>query len=217
LLVAGSDPPTALASLGKHFDPNDPTKHQIAFAYLFQANIEDFVVLHGIRNLNVGEKVIKYLDRVQDGPLWANVSTDTQALFDWCLSEGAKQLKDMLEKTKKKSRGKRKKRTQPDESDEDVPLASFNPVLPKTVIYDDARIREHNEGNLLLQGLVEPMPYVRTLNGDEEEETMGLGKTMELATPDKDYEQGLDDMFHRDNNTAIDGADIVSLVSKRDT
>jgi hypothetical protein len=214
-----STAPLALASLGVYFDPNDPTKHQLAFAHMFQVNIDDFVVLHGVRNEKVCQELVKYLDRVQGGPVWASVSIDTQALFDWCVPDGAKQLKDMTEKVKKKHRGKRKRRTQPDESgsDGDVPLAPFKPVLPKTFTYDAERIREHCMGNLLLQGLVEPMSYVRTTGGEEEDETMDLGKTMELPPADKSYEKGLEDMMLESAGMTIDGANVGSLVTKRDS
>jgi hypothetical protein len=71
--------------------------------------------------------------------------------------------------------------------------------------------------NLPLQGLVERMPYVRTTDGEEEEETMDLGKAVELAPADKSYEKGLNDMMQQDEETTIDGADVFSLVSKQDT
>jgi hypothetical protein len=210
-------PPRELAALGAHFDPNDPTKYQLAFAHMFQANIDDSVVLRGFRNEKVGEKLVKYLHRVQDGPEWANASTDTQAHFAWCFPNGTAQLQAMVEKVKKTHRGRKRKRTEPDEPDHDVLLAPFKPVLPKTFTYDAERIREHCVGNLLLQGLVEPMPYVRTTDGEEEDETTDLGKTIELAAADKSYEKELHDMIKGEDETTINGADVVSLVSKRDT
>jgi hypothetical protein len=153
---------------------------------------------------------------VQDGPVWANASTDTQALFAWCFPNGTAQLQAMVEKVKKTHRERKRKRTEPEEPDHVVPLAPFKPVLPRAFTYDAEKIWEHYVGNLLLQGLVEPMPYVRTTDG-EEDETMDLGKTMELAAADKSYEKELDDMIKGEDEITIDGADVVSLVSKRDT
>jgi hypothetical protein len=54
-------------------------------------------------------------------------------------------------------------------------------------------------------------------DGEEEDETMDFGKTMELAARDKSYEKKLDDMIKGEDQTTINDADIVSLVSKRDT
>jgi hypothetical protein len=42
---------------------------KLAFAHMFQANIDHYVVLHGVRNENVRQKLAKDLDRVQGGAI----------------------------------------------------------------------------------------------------------------------------------------------------
>ncbi|KAI4695066.1 uncharacterized protein J4E84_001690 [Alternaria hordeiaustralica] len=191
-------------SLGAHFDPANPTKHQLAFVQMLKDNPDDFIVLSGdARNEYVRAKLTTYLAEARNAcPDWAQVPPPTRALFDFCFKGGQDQMNEMAQKVLTKKRKRGKKKTTPSVPQGDVPFV-YKRVLPPLFEYDDSRIKKVCAGNALLEGLIEGMPGVRVLGegdgakGEEYKEAVEGGEELKVSgveEPGEGFEKGLDEM-----------------------
>jgi hypothetical protein len=216
-------------SLGQELDPENPTKHMLSFARLFKQHPEDFIVLNSKRTDDLKDNVTNYLARFRNSEQWDHTKLATQALFDFSFAGGAAQLNEAAAKGKKKKiRGKGKNKGAGEAADA-PPTASSSSSTPQapTFSYESTRIRDHCHGNLLLQGLVAPMPGVRDRGSQVEIFDIGdlsAFKVLSLEEPDDMYEDEIKDMLAGDADAMdiddrvliIDGADLNLWISKRD-
>ncbi|KAL1792624.1 hypothetical protein ACET3X_009131 [Alternaria dauci] len=217
------------AALGAEFDPANPTKHMLRFAWHLKQHPEHFIVLNQKRTYALKVNTTQYLARVRNSPQWDNTKLEaTQALFDFSFEGGLEELNLAASKAKKKKiRGKGKNKKGPESAADELPVsASKLPELP-TLYYESTRIHEHCRGNALLQGLVADMPGVRNIGFRVEIFDIGdLSdfNIMSLEEPDHSYEDEVEEMMARDDDAMevdeglciIDGADLNLWISKRD-
>lgn len=216
------------AALGPQFDPANPTKHMLRFAWHFKQHPEHFIVLGQKRTDALKVNTTQYLAQVRNSPHWDKTRLDRQALFDFSFNGGLEDINLAAAKGKKKKiRGKgRNKKGSGAAADEPSASVSNLSELP-TLYYESSRIHEHCRGNALLQGLVAAMPGVRDIGSHVEVFDIGdLSdfKVMNLEEPDQSYEDEVDEMTARDDDAMevdedlciIDGADLNLWISKRD-
>ncbi|CAN9466763.1 unnamed protein product [Alternaria alternata] len=218
------------ASLGPQFDPANPTKHMLRFAWHFKQHPEHFIVLNQKRTDALKVNTTQYLAQVRNSSQWDNTRLEaTQALFDFSFVGGLEELNLAATNNKKKKRirGKGKNKKGPGlVADEPSASVSNLPELP-TFYYESSRIHEHCRGNALLQGLVAAMPGVRDIGSQVEIFDIGdLNdfNVMSLEEPDQSYEDQVEEMMTRDHDAMevdeglciIDGADLNLWISKRD-
>jgi hypothetical protein len=166
--------------LGTHFDPSNPTKHQLAFVHMLKDHLGDFLILRtASRNERVLAKIAPYLaEACNTCPDWDTVPASTRALFDFYFPRGQEQANGMAENMKIKKRRRGKKRTTPSLQQGDVPFV-YKRVLLALFEDDDTRIKARCAGNKLLEGLVEGMPGVRAVCDGENDTADGAGDDVE--------------------------------------
>ncbi|KAI4910871.1 hypothetical protein J4E90_007127 [Alternaria incomplexa] len=208
------------ASLGPQFDPANPTKHMLRFAWHFQQHPDHFIVLNQKRTDALKVHMTQYLARVRNSPQWDKTKlAATQQLFDFSFSGGADALNEAATKGKKKRiRGKGKK-GQGQDGAADAPPASSSSSAPPTFYYESTRILEHCKGNALLQGLVADMPGVRNIGSQVEIVDIGdlsAFNVLSLDEPDKSYEDDIEELYADGGENEMDIDEDVCLLDSAD-